>query len=244
MMRALADTGGIARLAWQGLSTRAEPDAWWRGLWQVTGNAALFVGLVMMFLGAIMSLLVCTQAQRAVGDLSIVGPALLQLLVRDFGPTVTGLLLAAQGGAALGAHVGRMRASEELDAMVLDGAHPLPTLVAPAIQSSVLGTACTAACGTAIGFLAGASVANVTHDVAWQTFAGLEVCRLGDLIVGIIKALVYGALIPAAACYYGLRAAPSARGVGDASTRAVIGGSIAVLLSNLVLSLVAAFLGV
>src|SRR5262249_58841068 len=96
------------------------------------GNRSLvFILVTMSFIGMIMVLETCFQAQRLVGDYSLVGPGYLQLLVREFAPTIGAMMLATRVGAGIAAEVGSMSVTEQIDALKSFGADPIAELVAP-----------------------------------------------------------------------------------------------------------------
>ncbi len=199
----------------------------------VANRSLLFVAVTMAFSGAIMLVQAATQAERLLGDLSSVGPAFLQLLVREFGPTVVALMIAARYGAAVAAEIGAMAISEQLDALTMSGVEPVPYLVTPRILGGLLGMAPVAVFGTAIAFVAGGLAARYGFAVGWESFFSTRLLHLEDVLVGVSKATAYGVAVPLAASQAGLAARGGAPGVGRATTRAVIDASLAVLALDL-----------
>ncbi len=201
----------------------------------LVGNRSLFfVGTIMAFTGAIMVVQACTQLGRIVGDLTVVGPSFLQLIIREFGPTVAALMIAARYGAAVAAELGAMKTTEQIDALRMAGAHPVPYLVGPRVLGGLIAGVPLAAFASMTAFVSGGICANYLFGVGWETYFRAFMVDPGDVLVGGVKAACFGVAVPLVACFAGLRARGGAPGVGRATTYAVIGGSVAVLWLDLV----------
>jgi phospholipid/cholesterol/gamma-HCH transport system permease protein len=201
--------------------------------YQLANRSAFFVFVVMSFTGAIMVIQGCTQAKRILGDMSAIGPAFLQLATREFGPTIAALMVAARYGAGVGAQLGAMTITEQVDALRMTGATPEGYLVAPRIVGGLIGTLPIAILGTATAYIVGGLAARYGFGVGWDTYFKLNLVQVSDALIGSAKALAYGVAIPLVACFAGLRARGGAPGVGRATTYSVIVGSTAVLFLDL-----------
>ncbi|MFB6375677.1 MAG: MlaE family ABC transporter permease, partial [Bradymonadaceae bacterium] len=76
------------------------------------------------------------QANQITGDLSLVGPVFLQLLLREFGPTITAMMIATRVGTGMAAHIGSMVVTEQVDALRMSSAPPIDYLVVPRFLAS------------------------------------------------------------------------------------------------------------
>lgn len=200
------------------------------------GNRSLFfVTMIMACTGAIMTLQVAAQSQRILGDLSLVGPAFLQLLIGEFGPTIVAMMIAARSGAGMAAELGSMRITEQVDAIRMAGVEPWGYLVAPRIVGCVIGMLPIAVLGTCVAYGMGGLALRHRYGLGWETYLDTSLVHLSDVVIGCIKAVAYGVVIPTVACHMGLTAQGGAPGVGRATTRAVIGASAGVLLCDLVI---------
>jgi phospholipid/cholesterol/gamma-HCH transport system permease protein len=188
--------------------------------------------------GAILVVQASAQARIMIGDLSAVGPAFLQLLVRQYGPAVVALMVAARYGAATAAEIGTLTITEQVDALRMAGASPVAYLVAPRVLAGGIGMIPLVTLGSAIAFAAGAVVGNLRFGIGWDSFWRSTMVTHGDVLTGAVKALVFGVTVPLCACRAGLRARGGASGVGKATTRAVIGASVAVLFFDLLIGVV------
>lgn len=221
----------------------ALPKASWRESLRQAGELGYrsfpFVFLIMAFTGGTLVLLACVQAKRVVGDLSPVGPAFAQLVAREFGPTIVALMVAARYGAGVGAELGAMKISEQIDALRLMGASPTAYIVAPRLWAGLIAMVPLAVLGSVVAHAFGGLAAHHLFGLSWSTYLGTGLISGADVTVGVCKALAYGICVPWLACHAGLGATGGAPGVGRAATRAVIGSSIAILAADLYVGVLA-----
>jgi len=189
-----------------------------------------FLCLVLAFVGGIIVYQAGIQAMRIVPDTSGIGPGYIELLVRDLAANLTGLMLATRVGASIAAEIGSMKVTDQLDALRLCQADPVSYLVAPRFLACVLVTpiltiiagACALGSGTLVGALA--------FDIRPQNFLDPRFVTLGALATGFLKSLAFGFAIPLVSAHAGLYTRVGSQGVGDATTQAVVGSSIAVIV--------------
>ncbi len=210
-----------------------------RQLYELGNRSALFVVIVLGFTGAILVIQASLQAQRIIGDLGLIGPTFLQLLVREFGASITGLMVAARYGAGIAAEIGAMVVTEQVDALRMAGEEPPAYLVAPRVVAGIVGTLALAVVGSAAAYLAGGFAGYHGFGISPESYYRLTLVRGVDVVIGVVKALLFGAAVPLVASHEGLAAHGGAAGVGRATTRAVIGGSLAVLVLDLAVGSVA-----
>jgi phospholipid/cholesterol/gamma-HCH transport system permease protein len=152
----------------------------------------------------------------------------------EIGPMLAGLLVASRMGAGLAAELGSMVANEEIDARIVMGAMPVPTLVAPrAIACSVAVPLLTVIVDAAalLGSLA-AELAGGSSSSALFWNRSLLFLRLADVVPATLKTAVFGLLIAFIACWTGLNAGRSAEAVGHAAIRGVVRATLAVFAAN------------
>ena len=157
----------------------------------------------------------------------------------ELGPVLTALMVSGRVGAALAAELGTMRVTEQIDALRTLATHPVDFLVAPRIVAIVIAMPLLTAESMAVGIGAGYAVAvgflNVEPSYTWHNMVNYT--GPDDAIMGLIKAVIYGALIGLICCYKGMFCREGAEGVGRATTEAVVYSSITVLVSNFFLTL-------
>ncbi|RYF06753.1 MAG: ABC transporter permease [Deltaproteobacteria bacterium] len=233
--------GRLAQLTWQSLCCvgslrRAEVL---EHACEVSYRSAFFACTTMAFVGAILVMQAAGQAENLLGDTSPIGAAFLQLLVSEFGPLVSSILVAGRFGAGVAASLAGMVVTEQVDALRLCGAAPVPYLLAPRVWGTLLGMVPVVTLATATSWAAGACVATGVYGIGLDVFASTQQTTLGDLWLGLSKALLFGVAIPVVSGQAGLGAGAGAEAVGEATTRAVIRALVTLLVLDFALSLLA-----
>ncbi len=201
------------------------------------GNRSLvFIAVTLGFIGMVMIYQACLQFSRAIGDLSQVGTQFLRLVVSDFGPTLTAMMLATRVGAGIAAEIGSMKVTEQLDALRMSGVLPIDYLLVPRFLACIVMTVALSLIGGAIMYGAGGLTAYLSFGVNPRTFFDPAMVEPRHLVLGLLKAVSYGAAIPIVSGFCGLRARGSSEGVGWATTAAVVGSSFAVIALDFGLS--------
>lgn len=208
----------------------------------IGNRSLLFIAVTLGFIGMVMIYQACLQFSRSVGDLSQVGRQFARLVVSDFGPTLTALMLATRVGAGIAAEIGSMKVTEQLDALRMSGVLPIDYLLVPRFVAALVMTVVLSVIGGAIMIAAGGLTAKLSFGVNPHTFFDASAVRPRHLALGLVKAASYGAAIPVVAGFCGLRARGSSEGVGWATTAAVVGGSFAVIVLDFSLSVAALWL--
>jgi phospholipid/cholesterol/gamma-HCH transport system permease protein len=157
----------------------------------------------------------------------------------ELGPVLTGLMVAGRVGSALAAELGTMRVTEQLDALRTLATHPIDFLVVPRVLATLVAlpllTAESIALGIGAGYAVGVGFLGIDPAYAWHHM--LRYTTLDDVLMGIIKAIIYGGLIGVICCFKGMHCGEGAEGVGRATTEAVVHASITILISNFFLTL-------
>jgi phospholipid/cholesterol/gamma-HCH transport system permease protein len=214
----------------------------WRQLYAIGNKSLLFIIVTLGFIGMVMTYQACLQLGRVTGDYSQVGSQLLRLIVSDFGPTLTGMMLATRVGAGIAAEIGSMKVTEQVDALRMSGVLPIDYLIVPRFIASIVMTLMLSVLGCVVMWRAGGLTAELSFNVNPNTFYDLSFVRFRHVAMFVIKAVTYGAAIPVVAGFCGLRARGSSEGVGWATTAAVIGSSFAVIVLDFLISASALFL--
>ncbi len=159
-------------------------------------------------------------------------------LLREMGPVLAALMVAARVGAGFAAELGTMKVTEQIDAMRALGASPVKKLVVPRVLATVVMMPLLVVVADAVGLLGGWLIAVTQLGVSGDYFYASLVhnVAVGDFMSGLGKALFFGYLIGIIACCKGLTAAGGAGGVGRATTSAVVAASISVLVSDFFLT--------
>ena len=196
--------------------------------------AGLFVGMVLGLQG--FTLLQRFGSEEALGSAAAIG------LLKELGPVITALLFAGRAGTALTSEIGLMRATDQLVAMEIMAVDPLRYVAAPRFIGGIVSMPLLAAIFSLVGLygaqLVGVQLMGVDQGSFWSQMQSS--LQLRDVTEGIVKSLIFGVTCSLIAVNEGYHAAPTAAGVGLATTRTVVASSVLVLLLDLILT--AAFL--
>lgn len=176
------------------------------------------------------------------GSEAALGTATALALLKELGPVLTALLFAGRAGTALTSEIGLMRATDQLTAMEVMAVDPLRHVAAPRFLGGLIAMPLLTAIFIVIGLygaqLIGVQLMGVDRGIFWSQMQ--SAVALKDVAEGIVKGLVFGAVLSLIAVNEGYHAEPTAEGVGRATTRTVVASSVLTLLLDYVLT--AAFL--
>jgi phospholipid/cholesterol/gamma-HCH transport system permease protein len=214
----------------------------WRGfMYQI-----YFIGAksqsVVLITGAFTGMVLCAQTFYQFHKVKMDTATLAVVSVSmgaELGPVLTALMVAGRVGAAIAAELGTMRVTEQIDALRTLAAHPVDYLVAPRLLATLIALPLLSAEAVALGigaaYFVGVTLMGIDPIYSWHNM--LRYTSPEDMIVGFIKAMVFGGVIALIGCYKGLNCGEGAEGVGRATTESVVYASITVLISNFFLTL-------
>jgi len=193
--------------------------------------------LTAMFTGMVLALQTFSVLQRFNAE-SFVGSLVALSMVRELSSVLSGLIVAGRAGSAMGAELGTMRVTEQIDALEVMATDPVHYLVVPRVWATTIMLPLLVVMGNFVGIAGGYLVAVVlmgANPVSYldRTFQYME---MSDLFSGVIKAGVFGFLLAAIGCQQGFYTTGGAEGVGRATTSAVVVASIAILISDFFLT--------
>ena len=169
-------------------------------------------------------------------SLAVVGVS----MCSELGPVLTALMVAGRVGGAMAAEIGTMRVTEQIDALRALATHPVDYLVVPRLVAShivlPLLTVEAVVVGIGAGFLVGVYLLGIDPTYLWYNM--LHFTHDVDLMIGLIKAFIFGGIIALIGCYKGMTCGLGAQGVGQATREAVVYASISILITNFFLTLV------
>jgi phospholipid/cholesterol/gamma-HCH transport system permease protein len=191
-----------------------------------------------LFTGMVMALQTFNGFARFHAE-SLVGSVVALSLTRELSPVLTALMVTGRVGSAMAAELGTMRVTEQMDALTALGTEPVQYLIVPRVAASILMLPLLVIMGDAVGMYGGYFVAVQllgANPVTYveNSFKYLEVGE--DIVSGLIKAAVFGLIFSLIACVRGYYTEGGAEGVGRSTTRAVVSGSLAVLVSDFFLT--------
>ena len=157
-------------------------------------------------------------------------------IIREIGPVIIALICAGRIGSGIGAELGSMRVTEQIDAMEVSGTNPFKYLVVTRIVATTLMLPLLIIIGDAISLFGSAIVENLKSDVSFtlyfnQVFKAIE---FGDIIPATIKSFFFGFAIGLIGCYKGYYCGKGTVGVGEASNAAVVYTSMLVFVIDFI----------
>jgi phospholipid/cholesterol/gamma-HCH transport system permease protein len=203
------------------------------------GVGSLFIVIVVSaFTGAVTAFQASYQFQTSL-PIYIVGTLIVESVVLELGPVLTGLILAGRVGARWAAEIGTMRVTEQIDALDSLGRSPyshliLPRIVAGVIMVPVL-TVVSDVVGVVAGLLAGLNAMPLLTPTDFIQGA-VYYYRPFDGYYSVIKGFAFALAITVIPCYVGFNAEQGAEGVGKATTRAVVATSVVILFLDALLA--------
>ena len=237
---ALQPMVGFGRLTkdtlWHMVFSRREKGAVAKQLYAIGNQSVLFITVTIGFLGMILVYQVSTQVAQILPDFSMIGRAFLQIMIKEFAPTISGLMIATRVGSGIAAEIGSMVVTEQVDALRMCNADPVNYLITPRFMASGLMMVCLTIYAVLIGETTGMLTGYLGFGIHPETFLSLQMVTKADVISGLVKAFAYGCTIPLIAGQAGLEATGGSEGVGWATTRSVVNASFAVVVLDFVIS--------
>jgi phospholipid/cholesterol/gamma-HCH transport system permease protein len=196
-------------------------------------QSIFIVALTGTFSGMVLALQM-SHALRSFNAEGRVGGVVAVSLARELAPVFTAIMVTARGGSAMAAELGNMRVTEQIDALTTMGVSAVQYLLSPRLLAAVLMMPLLYALYGALG-LVGAYVVAVNWmggDPGLFVQSIRDFTTTKDIWMGLIKSTVFGFFVAAISCRHGFFASGGARGVGQATTRAVVESCVTVLIVN------------
>ena len=158
-------------------------------------------------------------------------------LVKESGPIITGLMVSGRVGAGIGAQIGSMRVTEQIDAMEASAVDPFKFLVATRVLACIVMLPLLSLASDFCGILMGWVANTLAEPVSLRLFLdnGFKNMLFSDFIPPILKTMVFGFIIGIVACFQGMRTQGGTEGVGRSATSSVVLSSLFVVLADVVL---------
>jgi len=159
-------------------------------------------------------------------------------IVRELGPVLTALMVAARVGAGIAAELGSMTVTEQVLAIEAMGANPIVKLVVPRVLVTTLITPLLTIIADVIGIIGGMVVTVLEAGVTPRFYYDqvMRTVQMDDFFSGIGKTIFFGFLIGVIACYQGLKTTRGTEGVGNSTTQAVVVSSVAIFVADYMLT--------
>ena len=191
------------------------------------------VGITSFFTGAALALQIYAGGARF--NAEEVVPSIVAIgMVRELGPVLGGLMVAARVASSIAAEIGTMKVTEQIDALSTLSTDPIKYLVVPRLVAAFLTVPVLVVVGDSIGILGGyvVGVTRLEFNNSIYIINSVNYLEFWDVLSGLVKGAVFGCIIALMGCFFGMRCEKGARGVGQATKSAVLSASVLILAAN------------
>lgn len=225
----------IARFFKESVKPRQEYEEFFRQCYWIGYKSLSLVGITALIMGLVLTI----QSRPTLvefGAQSLLPSMVAVSLVREISPVITALICAGKIGSGMGAELGSMRVTEQIDAMEVSGTNPFKYLIVTRVLATTLMLPVLANLSNAISLYGGYLGVNIRGHVSWslywtQVFNALS---FGDVVPSLIKTFFFGFAIGVIGCYKGYNTKNGTEGVGRSANAAVVLASLLVFIIDLI----------
>lgn len=195
------------------------------------------VGLTTIFTGGALALQIYAGGARFSAEAVV--PQIVAIgMVRELGPVLVGLMIAARVTSSIAAEIATMKVTEQIDALVTLSTNPMKYLTLPRVLAATLVMPILVAVGDIIGIMGGYLVGTGRLGFNAGTYLRntLDFLEPHDIATSLAKGAVFGFIAALMGCYYGMQSGRGAQGVGRATKSAVVAASVLILAANFILT--------
>ena len=195
------------------------------------------VVLTGFFAGAVMALQM-SSALKQYGQVGRTGMVVSITLVRELGPVLTALMVAGRNSSGIASELGSMKVTEQIDAMRALGTDPVQKLVTPRLTATMVMLPLLVVIADFVGIVGGWLIAILFLNLDSRQYftSAWRAIEMKDVAQGLLKPLVYAAIISLIGCHYGLRTTGGTQGVGRATTQAVVAATVLIFITDLLIT--------
>jgi phospholipid/cholesterol/gamma-HCH transport system permease protein len=237
----LALIGRVAIFAGQSIAHIVRPPFYPREFLTAILNIGYFslpvVGLTAIFTGAALALQIYSGGQRFSAEAVV--PQIVAIgMVRELGPVLVGLMIAARVTSSIAAEIATMKVTEQIDALVTLSTHPMKYLTAPRVLAATLVVPLLVGIGDVIGIMGGFLVGTKQLGFAIGPYLNntWNFLEMSDIVSSLIKGAAFGFIAAVMGCYHGMRSGRGAQGVGRATKTSVEAAAVLILAANFLLT--------
>jgi phospholipid/cholesterol/gamma-HCH transport system permease protein len=181
------------------------------------------VGLANFLLGIVLAIQGAGQFAK-LGATDLVASLVAFSVLREIGPLITAVIVIGRSGSSITAELGTMKVAEEIEALNVMGIDPIKFLVVPRLLAMIIMMPVLTILGEGVGLFAGwlISVLSLHLDPIFYVSNSVAAVDQKDLFSGLLKALIFGAVVGTVGCFYGIQVEGGAEGVGKATTKSVV----------------------
>ena len=237
----LEELGGMVRLGWSTVRHTFRPPfefgLWVEQLHQTGVRSLTITNVTLLFTGMVLAIQTA-YSLSAYGGKAFVGDVVALSVVRELGPVLTALMVAARVGAGVTAELGSMAVTEQVDAMRALAANPTRKLVVPRVAALVLVLPALTILADTVALFGGLLMAmtEIGQTRPYYMSHVLSALTVHDIASGVGKTVFFAFFIGVIACHNGINARGGADGVGKATTNTVVVASISVIVSDFFLT--------
>ena len=195
------------------------------------------VGMTTLFTGAALALQIYAGGARF--NAEAVVPQIVAIgMVRELGPVLVGLMIAARVTSSIAAEIATMKVTEQIDALVTLSTHPMKYLVAPRVLAALICVPLLVAVGDVIGIGGGyvVGVQNLGFNAAAYLQNTVDFLEMRDVVSSLVKGAAFGVIAALMGCYFGMQSGRGAQGVGRATKDSVEAAAVLILAANFLLT--------
>ncbi|WP_407648249.1 MlaE family ABC transporter permease [Harenicola maris] len=237
----LAATGRIALFTGETLLHMVRPPFYFREFGAAVLNVGYFslpvVGLTAVFTGGALALQIYSGGARF--NAEAVVPQIVAIgMVRELGPVLVGLMIAARVTSSIAAEIATMKVTEQIDALVTLSTHPMKYLTVPRVLAGLITVPVLVGIGDIIGIMGGylVGVNRLGFNPASYLQNTVDFLELRDIISSLVKGAAFGVIATLMGCYFGMRSGRGAQGVGAATKSSVVAAAVLILAANFLLT--------
>ena len=241
VLRLLGEVGRVALFAVAAVSHILRPPFHGRefaqALVQIGWLSLPVVGLTALFTGGALALQIYAGGARF--NAEAVVPQIVAIgIVRELGPVLGGLMVAARVASSIAAEIGTMKVTEQIDALVTLSTDPMKYLAAPRVLAATLAVPVLVAVGDSVGVMGGwlVGVARLDFNGAAYLENTVSFLETWDVASGLVKGAAFGFIVALMGCYHGMHSSRGAQGVGRATKQAVVSASVLIFAANYILT--------
>lgn len=244
-----SEAGNLARFAarffQQGFKPRYEIAELFRQCYIIGYKSLPLVGLTAFIMGLVLTM----QLRPSMVDYGVESqlPAIVGIaIIREIGPVITALIFAGKIGSSIGAELGSMKVTEQIDAMEVSGTNPFKYLVITRVLAATLMLPVLVLLGDAISLWGSWLGVNIRSITSFDLFSTQVVDSLSysDVMPAFIKSYFFGFAVGIIGCYKGYNSSKGTEGVGRSANSAVVVSSVIIFVLDLLAVQVADVLGI
>ncbi|MBU1278089.1 MAG: ABC transporter permease [Alphaproteobacteria bacterium] len=195
------------------------------------------VGLTALFTGGALALQIYAGGARFSAEQVV--PQIVALgVVRELGPVMVGLMMAARVTSSIAAEIATMKVTEQIDALVTLSTNPMKYLTAPRVLAGLLTVPFLVAVGDTVGVFGGwfVSIKSLDFNSATYLKNTIDFLEMPDIVSSLVKGAAFGVIATLMGCYFGMNSGRGAQGVGQATKSSVVAAAVLILAANFLLT--------